>query len=131
MCSKKGMLLISILVLISGVLHIISKPINSFETLIVARFLSGVLSGLFSGICPMYLSEISPINLRGSIVILNQLVLTLGTFTASVFGLPDLLGTRELWPYLVGLMMVPSLFHLGLFLLLKVQNIYFITKMTQ
>ena len=41
---------------------------------------------------PMYLGEISPRNIRGSIGQFNSILICLGVFTGQVLGLPQLLG---------------------------------------
>ena len=41
---------------------------------------------------PMYLGEISPRNIRGSIGQFNSILICLGVFTGQVLGLPELLG---------------------------------------
>jgi len=43
-------------------------------------------------LAPLYLTEISPFNLRGMFGTANQLFITLGIFTGSVFGLQQILG---------------------------------------
>jgi len=43
-------------------------------------------------LAPLYLTEISPYNLRGMFGTANQLFITLGIFTGSVFGLGQILG---------------------------------------
>lgn len=108
---KKGLLLVNIFVVISTTLNIASKFIRSYETIMIARFFVGVYCGLFSGILPMYLSECPPKNLRGTVGALNQLSIVVGILVANVLGLPELLGTKTLWPVLVGLSFIPVIAH--------------------
>ena len=77
--------------ILSAVLNIISKFVKSYETIMVGRFLSGVLSGLFSGIAPMYLNELPPQNLKGAAGTLNQLTVVFGLAMVNIFGLPQVL----------------------------------------
>ena len=44
----------------------------------VARILIGLFSGFATGVCPMYIMEISSRNDRGKIGVLNQLLITIG-----------------------------------------------------
>lgn len=48
---------------------------SSYELIIAGRFLIGINSGLNAGLAPMYLAEISPMNLRGSVSTYNRIVL--------------------------------------------------------
>ncbi|MBS0604259.1 MAG: sugar porter family MFS transporter [Verrucomicrobia bacterium] len=51
---------------------------NSYETLLLGRFISGLGVGIISLSGPLYLAEISPPHYRGSFVSLFQLAITLG-----------------------------------------------------
>ena len=50
----------------------------------------------------MYLTEISPVRLRGAIGTIYQLVITISILISSVLGLKSLLGTDDRWPILFG-----------------------------
>lgn len=110
------MLSVNSIVLLSTILNVISKFVKSYETIMASRFFTGFYCGLFSGLLPLYLSECPPKNLRGSVGTLNQLSIVLGILISNILGLPDLLGTYERWPILVGLSLIPALGHLSLIL---------------
>lgn len=50
------------------------------------------LSGAGSGLSPMFLTEISPINMRGGMGALHQLAITLGILCSQILGLSQFLG---------------------------------------
>lgn len=107
-------MLVNILVAISAVLFIISKFIKSYETILVARFIAGVYNGFFSGILPIYLNEIAPPNLRGLVGTVNQFSVVLSILVANILSLEAIFGSKELWPLLVGFILVPGLFNIAL-----------------
>jgi len=49
-------------------------------------------TGIALSALPMYLGEISPRHIRGSIGQFNSILICLGVFTGQVLGLPELLG---------------------------------------
>jgi sugar porter (SP) family MFS transporter len=53
-----------------------------FGTFVAWRIVGGCAIGLASGISPLYIAEISPANLRGRLVSLNQLAIVLGILLA-------------------------------------------------
>lgn len=108
---KHALLFTNLFVIAASSLNIMSKFIKSYETLMVARFLSGIFCGLFTGILPLYLNEISPQNLRGLVGTLNQFGIVLGIMITNIAGIPTLLGSDDLWPILVGLMVLPGIAH--------------------
>ena len=60
--------------------------------LVVARFIGGTGIGIASMLSPMYISEISPARLRGGLISMYQLAITLGILVAyfSNYGLAEL-----------------------------------------
>jgi SP family facilitated glucose transporter-like MFS transporter 1 len=54
----------------------------------------------------MYLTEISPANLRGAIGSFAQLFVTISILFSQILGLPFLLGTPERWPLIFGFTIV-------------------------
>lgn len=64
---KGGLLFNNVFALIGAALEGLSMMANSYEMLIVGRFVIGINCGLNAGLAPMYLSEISPVHLRGAV----------------------------------------------------------------
>ena len=89
---KKALFLVNIFVIITVALNVMSKYIDSYETIMAGKFFTGVFSGFFTGILPLYLSEIAPINLRGLAGTMNQLTIVLAILIANIFGLKDIFG---------------------------------------
>jgi MFS family permease len=100
----------------------------TYYTIFGSRFLAGVYSGLFSGILPLYLSECSCKNLRGITGAMNQFSIVIGILVANIIGLKQLLGTNELWPFLVALTFVPAIIHLCLLFTSESPKYLFINK---
>ncbi len=72
---KKILILTSILFFIGSILCAIAPNIT---LLILSRFIVGLAIGIVTFATPLYLSEISPEKIRGSLVSLFQLAITLG-----------------------------------------------------
>jgi MFS transporter, SP family, solute carrier family 2 (facilitated glucose transporter), member 1 len=125
---KNALVLTNSIVLACTILNVISKPVKSYETLMVARFLIGIACGLFTGILPVYLNEMAPQKLRGLMGTFCQLGIVFGILVTNIFGLPEILGTDSRWPYLVGFMIIPALSHIGLFFTVETPKHLFINK---
>lgn len=110
---KGGLLLNNIGVFLAAILMGSSKSARSYEMLILGRFFVGLNSGLNAGLAPMYLTEISPLHLRGAVGTIYQLVVTVSILTSNILGLPSVLGTADRWPVLFAMTIVPSLFMLA------------------
>lgn len=109
---KGGLLLNNVFVIAAAILQGCSKAADSYEMIILGRFFIGVNSGLNAGLAPMYLSEISPIHLRGAVGTVYQLVVTISILLSQILGLESLLGTETKWPILLALTVVPGIFQL-------------------
>jgi SP family facilitated glucose transporter-like MFS transporter 1 len=75
---------------------------SSFSLLIAGRFIMGVNGGFNTSVASIYLSEIAPVRLRGVFVTLAQLGIAICIFLSQLFGLPELLGNKDLWRLLFG-----------------------------
>ena len=57
---------------------------NDFTLFNIARFIGGVGIGVASALSPMYIAEVSPAEIRGRMVSLNQMTIVLGILAAQV-----------------------------------------------
>ena len=60
---------------------------NDFTLFNIARFIGGVGIGVASALSPMYIAEVSPAEIRGRMVSLNQMTIVLGILAAQVVNL--------------------------------------------
>ncbi len=84
---RKATLILSAILFLIGFVGTAVPP--SVNLLIGARWIGGVGVGIASMLAPMYLSEVSPPHLRGRLIALYQLAITIGIVVAycSNFGL--------------------------------------------
>ncbi|CAK7344309.1 unnamed protein product [Dovyalis caffra] len=80
---------------------------QSVQTMIIGRLLAGIGIGISSAIVPLYISEISPTEIRGALGSVNQLFICIGILLALVAGLP-LAGNPIWWRTMFGLSAVPA-----------------------
>ncbi len=57
---------------------------NNFDPFVIYRLIGGVGIGLASALSPMYIAEITPAEIRGRFVSINQLTIVIGILTAQV-----------------------------------------------
>jgi SP family galactose:H+ symporter-like MFS transporter len=74
--------------------------------LILGRIIVGMAIGVASFAAPLYISEVSPAPIRGKLVSLNQLAITIGIVVSYLIGYA-LSGSRN-WRMMFGLAAVPS-----------------------
>ncbi|XP_023331049.1 solute carrier family 2, facilitated glucose transporter member 4 isoform X2 [Eurytemora carolleeae] len=109
---KRGLILSQVMGLLGGIITAISKPLFSWEVLLVGRLLVGFTAGLNTVVAPLYLSEIAPVNLRGGIGVLNQLAVTSGIFLSQILGLSEILGNEAGWAWLLAITAFPPALQL-------------------
>ncbi|HZC44384.1 MAG TPA: sugar porter family MFS transporter [Acidobacteriaceae bacterium] len=75
--------------------------------LAIGRVVVGVAIGIASFTAPLYISEVSPPAIRGKLVSLNQLMITLGIVVSYLadYGLAN----KEAWRWMFGLAAIPAL----------------------
>lgn len=60
---------------------------SSFSMFMTFRILGGIGIGITSGVSPVYIAEISPAHMRGKLVAINQLTISLGVLSAQVINM--------------------------------------------
>ena len=108
---RNGLVYCQLISITGAILGVLCKPFNSFEMLMVSRLFAGFGSGVHTVIVPLYVSEISPIYMRGSAGVLCTLANTFGLLCAMVLGLKEILGHRKLWSIILGIPGVIGLFQ--------------------
>lgn len=101
---RRMMTLIAACVFAVGSLWAAFSP--DVANLVLARFVIGIGVGLASVIVPMYISEISPTRIRGTLTSLNQLLITTGILLAYIVDYA--LAPWEAWRWMLGLAVIPA-----------------------
>ncbi len=110
---KRSLLLGSFIFVVASVLCGVAW---SVETLLAGRLILGVSIGMLSFTAPIYLAEIAPENIRGSMVSLYQLMITIGIFVAYLSDLAFSYSGN--WHWMLGIIAIPgALFFVGIFTL--------------
>ncbi|XP_071485272.1 solute carrier family 2, facilitated glucose transporter member 1-like [Diadema antillarum] len=104
---KGALLMINIFSLVSAVLFGFSAMANSYEMVIIGRLIHGFYVGTAITIVPLYLAEVSPINLRGAIGTIHQLMITIGILIGQALGLYAF-QDEDAWAILLSLIGVMS-----------------------
>ena len=105
---KKILLLTAVLFTVSALL---SSTTTSFSVFVFSRILGGIAVGGAILIAPVYIAEIAPSALRGSLVSFNQLMIVIG-ISASFFSNYFLLSLGEnCWRWMLGVEAIPALLY--------------------
>ncbi|XP_002126281.2 solute carrier family 2, facilitated glucose transporter member 1-like isoform X1 [Ciona intestinalis] len=107
---KENMLSVHVVMIISAICMGPMPPIlNSYEILIVGRFLTGISRGLAFAACPLYIAETAN---RQTLFLWQSpsgWLIQLGALLGNGIGHAKVMGGEELWPYF---MIIPGLFSL-------------------
>ncbi|MGF7077688.1 sugar porter family MFS transporter [Mucilaginibacter sp. UYCu711] len=110
---RPGLMIAALVFAASSLIIAFSQNIVFF---IALRFIAGIGVGMASMLCPMYIAEISPANVRGRNVAINQLTVVIGILVTNLINyfLADL--GNDAWRLMFGLGTIPGLiFLLGVF----------------
>ncbi|UVE51665.1 sugar porter family MFS transporter [Haloferax larsenii] len=102
---RRRLILVSAVVFFVGSLVMAIAP--TVEVLVVGRLIDGVAIGFASIVGPLYLSEIAPPKIRGSLVSLNQLAVTVGILSS--YFVNYAFADAGQWRWMLGTGMVPAL----------------------
>ena len=103
---RRSLILVSAAVFIVGA--IVSAIAPDTLVLILSRVLIGVGIGVASAVAPVYISEVAPAEIRGSLVTFFQLAVTIGILVAYLVGFA-FTDVDEGWRRMLGLGAVPAL----------------------
>lgn len=108
---KPGLMIAAVIFAVSSVGIALSQGLTYF---VIMRFAAGIGVGMASMLCPMYIAEISPAEVRGRNVAINQLTVVIGILITNLvnYFLADT--GADAWRWMFGLGAVPSaLFLVG------------------
>ena len=94
----------------------------AIATLLGGRLLSGIACGGSTVVVPMYLGEIAPAHLRGTLGSAFLLTAVTGMLIGQLAGLPTALGTPDDWAWILALGALPALLQLVAFQSLLVES---------
>ncbi|XP_037034948.1 solute carrier family 2, facilitated glucose transporter member 1-like isoform X2 [Bradysia coprophila] len=94
---KRSLLTCALLFVVSAILFFFCRMANSVIMLIIARLIVGLASGLTTSTLPMYMAELSPLQLRGTLGVLCSMGVTGGVVVGQIGSLQEVFGTPDLW----------------------------------
>lgn len=106
---KPGLMIAALIFALSSIGIAFASSLTLF---VVMRFIAGIGVGMASMLCPMYIAEISPANVRGRNVAINQLTVVIGILITNLvnYFLAD--SGPDAWRWMFGLGVVPSVVFL-------------------
>lgn len=106
---RRLVIIVSAFVFIAGAL--VSAAADSVAVLTISRIVIGVAIGFASATAPVYISEVAPPEIRGRLVTMFQLAVTIGILVAYVVGLA--FEPNGEWRWMLGLGALPALLLAG------------------
>nr|XP_019537838.2 solute carrier family 2, facilitated glucose transporter member 1-like [Aedes albopictus] len=100
---KNSLLISSTLLLIATPCFLFCKMASSIELLFLGRVAVGLALGLSLAVMPMYLAEVSPLQLRGAMGVLLPMGITAGVVLGQIVTLEELLGDENNWHWGLGI----------------------------
>ncbi|XP_048739335.2 proton myo-inositol cotransporter-like isoform X2 [Ostrea edulis] len=114
---KKVIMLASFVFTIGAIIMAVS-PVDKKEVLLIGRLVVGAGIGFASMSVPVYVAEAAPSHIRGSLVTVNQLFITIGILLSSIIAGAFSQDKENGWRYMLGIAGVPSVIQFFGFLFL-------------
>ncbi|WLF77502.1 hexose transporter hxt5 [Lodderomyces elongisporus] len=110
---RRAGILTAMLFYVVGIIVQISSS-SAWYQVMIGRIFSGIGVGCLSVVCPLYISEVSPKHLRGTLVCCFQLMITLGIFLGycTTYGTKTYTDSRQ-WRIPLGLCFAWALLLIG------------------
>ncbi|CAJ0930316.1 unnamed protein product [Ranitomeya imitator] len=117
---KNTQLYNNLIAIVGALLMSTSRVAQSFEIIILGRFLYGINAvflytspqGVGLNLHTMYIGECAPQSKRGMVTVSVSLAIAFGKLMGFVIGLRELMGTEEMWPFLLATSAIPALIQL-------------------
>jgi len=110
---KKSLIIGAVLFIVGSLLSALA---GSPMALILARIVLGLFIGIVTFTAPLYLAEVAPEKIRGSMISLHQLLITIGILLAFMSDLA--FSSTGNWRWMLGIIAIPgALFLFGVFFL--------------
>jgi sugar porter (SP) family MFS transporter len=108
---RRKLLIAAAIVFAIGAIGAALAPATNW--LIVARIVAGAAIGVASFVAPLYISEIAPVDIRGRLVSINQVALTVGIVIS--YGVDYAFAPAGAWRWMFALAVIPAAaFGIGL-----------------
>jgi SP family galactose:H+ symporter-like MFS transporter len=101
--------MIGAILFVAGSLFSAAAP--NVEVLLVSRVLLGLAVGVASYTAPLYLSEIAPEKIRGSMISMYQLMITIGILGAYLSD--TAFSYSGAWRWMLGVIIIPAVLLIG------------------
>ena len=112
---RKKIIIVASVIFVLG--SVVSGLAPTVDFIIVGRIIIGLAIGVASFTVPLYISEISPKKVRGALVSLNQLAITIGIFASYLVDL-GFAETNEGWRWMFIVGVLPAIvLGIGMFFL--------------
>ncbi|XP_070813789.1 solute carrier family 2, facilitated glucose transporter member 11-like [Chaetodon trifascialis] len=106
---KKALLFSNTVAIVAALLMLFSRMAKSFEMILLGRFLYGYNVGLSLSVHLMYIGESSPKRLRGFLTLTTSIFTGFGKVLGQIMGIKEMMGTEEMWPYLLAFSGIPAI----------------------
>ena len=99
-------IVILVAAIVFGVGALVAALAPNVATLVGGRVILGLAVGMASVVVPLYIAEMAPSDVRGALVTLNQLMITIGILVA--YGVNSATAPFEAWSWALGIALVPA-----------------------